>query len=608
MPLPPDSFSRDDLAAALPEPTPEDPASLRDDIVDELADHLRLSLDRELVNTGDEASAHRRVLDRFGDPRALARKLWWDALKGRIMRNRLWNIGLALLLLATIGSVLLMANLIRSMQAAQAELMDANRAAQEALVRQLAALERKVAPEASTANTQPFAVRVVSTVDKRPIAAECVALVEVPGRPKEPLKILRRTDATGLADFGHLPRAIMHFTVQADDGWDCKVPEFFLGPNIPAIEEMLYPDTSPDRTGAVELKLPIPPEFDGLAMDKLRIVVGLEGPREVINGREWQRGPTLKTGDNRHVLRPSRFYVLCDASGRALSANETRSGGWDQMAKHDLANNWHNDLRLPPDAALPVRLPAGEYRIKSLFAFDVAKLTSPRGEPAVGFDLRYSRTVRVEAGSVSAIAPHEGDLSGLWLGTKSLPLWPRDRAIELAIDPRDVGHVVDDGSGDLRSSILLEAPDEIRRSAEPTPAPPKFKTGDHVSVQFEVMPRDELVAIWPSGIPQQGAPFEWTGFCDLPIDSILEKPSRARVLVNRFQETWHKALVSVSARNHFRPSSRHDLYTIRGFRQDGSPMTFALFLEARLEMLPQAVVPAPVEPAAPTGEELRRTN
>src|SRR5262249_7249597 len=83
MPWPPD------IAGELPAPRDEEPSSLRQDIADELGDHLKSSFNRELHFTREESSAKRNVLDRFGDPRHVARQLWFDAMKEKIVSQRL---------------------------------------------------------------------------------------------------------------------------------------------------------------------------------------------------------------------------------------------------------------------------------------------------------------------------------------------------------------------------------------------------------------------------------------------------------------------------------------------------------------------------------------
>ncbi len=78
----------DDLLADLPPLRDDEPASLRQDIADELADHLACAFHRELVKTGDAEVAQSRVLNQFGDPRRIAVKLWFQAMWSRIMFHR----------------------------------------------------------------------------------------------------------------------------------------------------------------------------------------------------------------------------------------------------------------------------------------------------------------------------------------------------------------------------------------------------------------------------------------------------------------------------------------------------------------------------------------
>jgi hypothetical protein len=72
----------------MPPPNPDEPASLRRDIADELGDHLACSFARERQRTDDDETARRAVLNRFGDPRKIARRLWLDAMKEVIMNQR----------------------------------------------------------------------------------------------------------------------------------------------------------------------------------------------------------------------------------------------------------------------------------------------------------------------------------------------------------------------------------------------------------------------------------------------------------------------------------------------------------------------------------------
>ena len=106
-------FEDDDaLLADLPPLRDDEPASLRQDIVDELADHLACAFHRELVKSGDEQTARKRVLDRFGNPMSIASRLWFQAMWSRIMLQRVaFGISTALLMVLLVVSVLLIQGL-----------------------------------------------------------------------------------------------------------------------------------------------------------------------------------------------------------------------------------------------------------------------------------------------------------------------------------------------------------------------------------------------------------------------------------------------------------------------------------------------------------------
>ena len=123
---------RDALSPDLPARRDDEPDSLRDDIIDELADHLACAYRRELLRGMDPTTARHHVLDEFGDPAAVARRLWFDAMKGKIMSKRIlvaYSIVLTLVCLVSLGVAT-----FSSIRAARAEQIAAEahaRAAQE---------------------------------------------------------------------------------------------------------------------------------------------------------------------------------------------------------------------------------------------------------------------------------------------------------------------------------------------------------------------------------------------------------------------------------------------------------------------------------------------
>ncbi|QDT22840.1 prealbumin-like fold domain-containing protein [Gimesia chilikensis] len=67
----------------------DEPSSLRQEIIDELSDHFACALNRELLKNPDEQVARGRVLEQFGDPIKVARQLWLEAMKEKIMSQRI---------------------------------------------------------------------------------------------------------------------------------------------------------------------------------------------------------------------------------------------------------------------------------------------------------------------------------------------------------------------------------------------------------------------------------------------------------------------------------------------------------------------------------------
>ncbi len=114
----------DTLSVLLPAPRDDEPAGLRQDIIDELADHLTCAYHRELLRGTDRTAARARTLQRFGDPAAVARRLWLDAMKGKIMAQRIVIATCLLFMLICIWVVNLISQ--RSSQSAS-ELTLANR-------------------------------------------------------------------------------------------------------------------------------------------------------------------------------------------------------------------------------------------------------------------------------------------------------------------------------------------------------------------------------------------------------------------------------------------------------------------------------------------------
>jgi hypothetical protein len=79
----------DDISQDFPALRDDEPATLRHDIVDELSDHLQCAHTRELHLIGDATKAKQNVLERFGNPARVAYRLWFDAMKEKIVSQRI---------------------------------------------------------------------------------------------------------------------------------------------------------------------------------------------------------------------------------------------------------------------------------------------------------------------------------------------------------------------------------------------------------------------------------------------------------------------------------------------------------------------------------------
>lgn len=143
-------MSPEDLLADLPPVRDDEPSSLRRDIADELADHLECAVRREQVKSNGADDVERRVLERFGNPRQIARRLWWLAMWSRIMSQRVL---LGVSLAGNVAAVLLSAfvalqfgnereHLLRRLAEQRAETTEQQSALRTQLAAMAAALEQ----------------------------------------------------------------------------------------------------------------------------------------------------------------------------------------------------------------------------------------------------------------------------------------------------------------------------------------------------------------------------------------------------------------------------------------------------------------------------------
>ncbi|MCC6695683.1 MAG: hypothetical protein IT365_08645, partial [Candidatus Hydrogenedentes bacterium] len=115
----------DDTEEAFPPRHPREPGGLRQDILDEIADHLACAAEREADRGGEndnEETVWGRVLERFGNPDVIARKLWWDEMRETVMRE--W-IQTGVMVAVAVAVVVFMALVTRQMSTANQAVLEA---------------------------------------------------------------------------------------------------------------------------------------------------------------------------------------------------------------------------------------------------------------------------------------------------------------------------------------------------------------------------------------------------------------------------------------------------------------------------------------------------
>ena len=197
----------------------DEPSSLRQDILDELSDHFVCALNRELLKNPNEQIAKQRVITQFGDPVKIARQLWLDAMKEKIMSQRI-IIGvsavMAVCCIAVVGIAWMLFQESQSMN--------------KTLLAQVIAMADRPAPVATTKMDPQFLKEMEVLIQKQVVQTDSSSeemnpilfqLVEEKegGKPAtgfkgkltkyEGKKLIYTVDAvsdkTGLLDFGKLP-------------------------------------------------------------------------------------------------------------------------------------------------------------------------------------------------------------------------------------------------------------------------------------------------------------------------------------------------------------------------------------------------------------------
>ncbi|MCX7016567.1 MAG: DNRLRE domain-containing protein [Candidatus Sumerlaeota bacterium] len=350
---------------ALPPMRADEPARLRRDIADELADHLACATQRELKHAGDEAAARRAALERFGDPRSLARRLWFDAMKEAIMKDRIMLGAMVLLSAACIAIAAFAWVSFR-------ESRETNRATVETL-RKIAAAGSQPQPRSDLATATIHIVQ--SSADGTPVAE---AKVELEGRPFDPNRIDRvagKTGADGCARISPIRPGVYDLSVEIpSEGLVSSASKATLFAMAENVETVVAP-TLPKGTVSFRLNLP-----GGLQGVPLFFLCSFSGSVNA-NGREWRpdfySALTLGADGTRYDSRSLRSIEdLRTPSPSSGSGSYEREYRWDFKRA---------------EAQPPLSAPVQEYRCERLW------ICGPDAAPKSSQQYPYVRYAECEA-------------------------------------------------------------------------------------------------------------------------------------------------------------------------------------------------------------------
>ncbi len=184
----------------------DEPSSLRQDIIDELSDHFACALNRELLKNPDEQIARQRVLNQFGDPIKVARQLWLEAMKEKIMSQRI-----------LVGMSAVMAVCCLAVVGIAWSMMQESRAFNLQMLEQFKQAQERSAGE-STGEMQPIEFQLVQEGSEDQPAVGFDGTLSRREGDKTIFTVEAVSDKNGQLDFGNLPWGNYQLTLKAPWG------------------------------------------------------------------------------------------------------------------------------------------------------------------------------------------------------------------------------------------------------------------------------------------------------------------------------------------------------------------------------------------------------
>jgi hypothetical protein len=346
---------RETLSALLPPRRDDEPASLRQDILDELGDHLGCAFNRELLRGADSQLARQRVLERFGDPAAVARRLWFDAMKGKIMAQRVL---IATCLVVTVSSLSLVGLVLVQSGRAAAQVREERRKAYEAFAQSQIAIKdmTKTLGEMSDAirnprspDWNPVTIKLTEeTTDGAPVVGCSISLSQ---RGEGNATINRTTDDSGVADFGLLHPGTYSFSLSKNQNF--RSPNgsgrFNVEPGSSVKKLILFPKKALEHVPVrVRCNWPADLEKEGLVVEASfrHDPLDIDGTSWSTSSRSVLCGPGAGLAE---ILVPAGLYLWATVATTALRA--------DILTSH---------VRRINESAEPLIWERGTYRLSEL--------------------------------------------------------------------------------------------------------------------------------------------------------------------------------------------------------------------------------------------------
>ena len=312
-------FNADDLAAELPAPRDDEPSSLRQDVLDELADHLHCAVQHELLLgrnlTSDEAE--KSVVERFGNPAAVAARLWWDAMKEKIMAQRITAIMVSIAAAACVFSCILVWRVLAESRDAQLAMLESQRDAFGTMITEFT--ESLKASRDPYGSWQPLQVRLVD-VQGNPVAGTVYASGNPVGG-NQPVQETVEAGEDGTADFKLLPTGEYSVNVCVKEPSTCTAFSFLLGPRRESTFTIVCPTPS---SGQLPVAIEIRPPSD-LASTPLYYVAQIKYGQWPFAERSWSPAVTKE------------IHWLLDSRGKAVGeipADKVSGGYASSFASH----------------------------------------------------------------------------------------------------------------------------------------------------------------------------------------------------------------------------------------------------------------------------------